>query len=662
MGGRKDESGEGSAKLAAQGGSGVAAPPGDAAARDVPAGPDTARKYGFDAPTRPPRIVFRRAAASDRRRGRARRRRRAIRRWAQRLTVAAIGVTVLGAGWLALRGWQANEHLTESTTLLARFQEQVRAGDTTAGRNTLLILREETGAARRATDDPVWWAAGHLPVVGDDLAAIASVASAVDGLAQDAAPALLDVAAVLEPESLAPKNGRVALEPLMRAAPKIGVADRAVRRARDKVSAIDPDELHPRLGSRIVVLRRQLDEAAATTDTAVRAAALLPPMLGTQGPRTYLVVFQNLAEVRATGGEFGAFAVVRADRGVVRVVAQGTAARDLGVFPKPVLPLGPAREGLYTDRLGRFPADVNFTPHFPEAATLVREMYRRRTGTTVDGVLATDPVALSYVLRGTGGVRLPSGDTLTAANAVRLLLVDSYARTGSAAEKDRFFAGAARATFDALVRGTGDPQVAFRGLVRASGERRLLVWNARPDEQRLLSGTVLEGSLPSADGPRPTVGVFLNDGTGAKLSVYLRPAAHLEAGRCRDDGRRELRLRVTLTSAAPRAGLPDYVLGLRLGGRPYTVRTNVLVFSPTGGGIVDARLDGRPARLGTGTERGRAVGVVTVDLPPGATKSLDVALITGVERPGADAGIPEVRTTPTVRPWTLTRQSLLSCR
>ena len=123
-----------------------------------------------------------------------------------------------------------------------------------------------------------------------------------------------------------------------------------------------------------------LRRLSGLTATAARAATLLPPMLGGPGPRTYLVLFQNLTEVRATGGMPGAFIVVRADRGAITIVDQGSAAAELGTFAEPVLPLDPALRALYTDRLGMFPADVNVTPHFPTAAVLAREMYRRRSG------------------------------------------------------------------------------------------------------------------------------------------------------------------------------------------------------------------------------------------------------------------------------------------
>ena len=161
---------------------------------------------------------------------------------------------------------------------------------------------------------------------------------------------------------------------------------------------------------------------------AARSTALLPPMLGASGPRTYLLLFQNPAELRATGGMPGAYVVIRADRGKIDITDQGTAAGDLGAFDKPVLELAESDQLLYGERLGIYPADVNLTPDFPTAGALVREMYRRRTGRLVDGVLATDPIALSYLLAMLGTVPVRGGTDLTAANAVSVLLSKAYAR------------------------------------------------------------------------------------------------------------------------------------------------------------------------------------------------------------------------------------------
>jgi hypothetical protein len=201
------------------------------------------------------------------------------------------------------------------------------------------------------------------------------------------------------------------------------------------------------------------------------------------------------------------------------------------------------------------------------------------------------------------------------------------------------------------------------GLIRAAAERRLLVWSGHDAEQARIRGTVLDGALPERDGSSPTVGVFLNDGTGAKLSYYLRQSAEVSAGDCLADGRRMLKLTVTLRSAAPARGLSRDVLGIGLGGRPYTIRTNLMVFSPSGGGVGEATVDGHPVSVGSGIDHRRSVAVLTVYLPPGASKTIAFSLFTGVQPRDVSAPVQvDLRLTPTADPWKFRSEVLSPCR
>jgi hypothetical protein len=478
------------------------------------------------------------------------------------------------------------------------------------------------------------------------------VADILDELVHDGLPALVSIADSVNPAALAPHGGQIDVSVLDAAAPRIRAAEETVRRARDRAAAIDTRGLLPPVGSALGDLRTALDHATRVAATAVLAATLLPPMLGSRGPRTYLVLFQNLAEPRATGGEAGAFAVLRTEAGRIAIVAQGTAS-ELRTFDTPVLPLDPDMVRLYTERLGRYPADINATPHFPTAAALFRQMYLMRTGVSVDGVLATDPVALSYLLAATGSVPVGTGPALTKDNAVRELLSEVYFRIDGQSGQDSYFADASRTLFDALAGGRGNAVATFGGLVRAASERRILVWSADPGEQALLERTVLGGVLPTDDGARPTVGIFLNDGTGAKLGYYLTHSAELQVGDCRADGRREIRVRVRLGSTAPSANLPAMVSGFGDVVTPYTLRTNLMVFSPARGMVVSARRDGVDSPIGSGSERGRAVAVAGVDLRPGQQTTIEVTLLTGV-RSDAAGFTPDVWTTPGITPWPVT--------
>jgi Protein of unknown function (DUF4012) len=577
--------------------------------------------------------------------------RNTLKNWRLMVPVGLALVLLLGVGWVGLRGAQASGHLGTAAHLFVQLKQQVESGDAGSAKRTLASLRRETDAARDETAGPAWSIGTVLPKVGDDMAAARTIAGALDLLADDALPPLLDAATGLESAVLAPEHGRIDLAALQRAAPSIAKADAVIRTVRARIAAVPTKGLDARIATRIPELLTALQRAEQLAGPAGRAMSLLPSMLGANGKRTYLLMFQNLAEMRATGGMPGAYIVIQADHGEISVVDQGTAT-GLRTFATPVLTLDPDLVDLHTERIATFPADVDLTPDFPTAATVMREMYRLRSGRTVDGVISADPVALSYLLQATGPVPIAGHAQLTAGTAVRQLLNDVYLRMPDNATQDAYFSEVARAVFNALFAQHGDPRAEVAALARSAGERRLLMWSAHADEQAEIATTVMAGTLPTDDGAHPTVGVFLNDGTGAKLGYYVRRSVSLATAGCLEDGTRELRLTVTLTSTAPKTGLPVSITGLALGGPGNVVRTNVMIYSPTGGSAVDTRLNGAETDVGLGVEKGRVVSVVTVDLAPGQTATVETGLITGALPASAGALTPRLVTTPAVTPWT----------
>ncbi|WBB68968.1 DUF4012 domain-containing protein [Micromonospora sp. WMMD812] len=585
-----------------------------------------------------------------RRRSRSRRRRRARLRRALLASLVVGSLLLLTGGWVGFRGWQARAHLLNAAGLARELSAQVVGGDTDRAQRTLAALQEQSGAARAATADPGWWVGRRTPFAGDNLGAVRQIAVAVDDLARRAFPILLraDLA------SLVPTGGQLDVGRLRTVSADLSAVDDAVQQTRRDLATVSGDGLVGQVRQALSDLRGEIDRLSALTAAADQGARLLPPLLGADGKRRYLLVSQNPAELRATGGMFGAYALIEAENGRVRMGRQGSSA-SLGQF-NPPLPLTKEVRALWTDLPGIYPADVNLTPHFPTAAALYREMFRRKTGTKVDGVLAVDPVVLSYLLKATGPVLVPGGVPLASDTAVRTLLNETYQRLDNR-EQDTFFAASAAAVFNTLFTKNVDSKVLLSVFDRAVTERRILFWSARPEEQRMLGDSRMSGALPEQD-TVPTVGVFLNDGSGAKLGYYLRPAATLTVGECRPDGRRELRLQVTLRSTAPKSGLSQSILGLARAGDPYTIRTLVSVFSPAGGAVVDARIDGTETALGSGTERRRQVATANVEVGPGASRTLEITVLTGKK---TGTGQAELWLTPTATPWTTQVDTAPSC-
>lgn len=588
------------------------------------------------------------------------------RRWIGRGLLALGLLLLLSVGWVGWRTYQAYRHLSTAAEQVIALQAQIRSLDhidLPKAQTVLDALHDEASAAASATSDPLFRLAGHMPWVGGNFTAIGRIADTVDGLAGHTAPALIEAATSLNPAALAPRNGAIDLAPIVGASGALQTADADVAAAIRTISGTDRRSVVPPIGRALDTLQQKLTTLSDTTGSAALIGRLAPPLLGVAGPRTYLVIFQNLAEPRATGGLFGSYAVLAVDHGKLRIAGQGAGSRELGYFDPPMKMPAALPSALYGTLPSRYAVDANLTPNFPIAADLVAQMYRTRTGQQVDGVLALDPVALSYLLSGAPDIPIGNGLALNSANITSTLLSTAYALYPSEAQtgsRDLFLDTATEKAFAAVTNSGIDAKSALSGIVKAVDERRLLLWSAHPREQSELATTRLAGTLPTADGTSPTIGVFRDDATGGKLGYYAGGSASLVAGSCRPDERRSLALTVSLNSSAPSTGLSPYVNGHAAAG-PYVLRTNILVFAPVSGDLTAIRRDGHPLPVVWATEGGRKVGMVTVDLKPGAHTVLSADLTAAAPASRAPTFTPELRLTPGVSTWTATATPYPAC-
>lgn len=559
------------------------------------------------------------------------------------LGAVAVVLAIVGWGaWLAHDALQARKELVAAADLLTGLQSDVLAGapDVSA---TLSQVQAHAAAALEATHGPQWSAAAAVPWVGDNVRAVQAVSEVVDTLALDVLPNLVDVAAVVDPSALAPTEGRVDLAPLQQAAPVVVAAAEQVAEGQRRLDGIDADSLWAVVASPLVDLRGKLDQLAMTTATASRSVQLLPPMLGAEGPRTYLVLVQNPAEPRATGG-VPALVLLRADAGTITLVEQRSA--GVGDQKEPALPLTREEKSLFSDLVGAYMGDVTFTPDFPRSAELARALWEQEIGGPIDGVLSVEPGAIAAMLGASGPVSLANGVQLTGDNAAQWLMNTVYLDYSSDAERDAMFAQATAAAFAALAGGQWEPTQMMGALSRSAREGRLMAWSAHPEEQALLSGTVLSGELTGVLGDSPVIGVYFNDGSQSKMGYYLQADVAATTSACLADGSQRVTVRLSLTSVAPSdaATLPSYISGGRVL-PPGQMRTNVLLYAPQGGRIDDVRVEGAEPGVHSQVHDGLAVVGKTITLSPGQAVVLEYDVLTGTHQ----EGVPVLRVTPLAR-------------
>jgi hypothetical protein len=573
---------------------------------------------------------------------------------------------LLSSAWVFFRAYQAYSNLQAAAQLVTELQGQI--SDVNGPKGTAVItlesLQKAASSASTAAHDPLFRAASVLPWVGTNLDAVTTIAETVDTVAVQVLPQLVDVADTFSANNLVPKDGAIDLAPIIAIAPTLRTADAAVDSAIARMTSIDRNSLIRPVGDAVTQLSTRLRSAQVLTDVGARVATLLPPMMGSEGPRTYLFVFQNLAEPRATGGFLGSFALLHVQDGRVTVGEAGRAGRQLGMADPPIQDVDPALVSFYGQALTLYPGSANFSPDYPTGAELFTQMYTQRTGESVDGMIATDPVALSYVLKGATPIDVGGGVKLDASSLADFFLRDIYAKFANEPDQSarEAFTATATATIASKVLG-GDvaPASLVEGVRKAVTERRILIWSAHADEEATLTESSLAGAIPTGADGGTTIGVYLNDGSGAKLGYYLHPEVSIKPGRCETDGTRQIELTVTLVNTSPASGLPSYVAGGTFFTPPYVLRTNVVVMAPVNGGIISAEKDGSTQPIGSGVDHSRSMGAITVDLGPGQSSTLTLTIRTSEALSAGAALQPVLSVTPLRATWAQSVEPLPAC-
>jgi len=554
----------------------------------------------------------------DTRAGRRARRKRS--RILLRVGIAVVVLLFAAAVWIGVRGVLAKNALDEAVPAATALAGQIAAGDTDAATANFAILSDRATAAASLTSDPVWRAAELIPYVGANLSAVREAAGVVDDISRDAIAPIVAIADTVGIDGFAPVNGAVQLQPLIDAQPDIAAAAEALGSANARAESIGADNLIEPVANAVATLKSTVAQAAVVVDSVDRAATLLPPMMGAEGERNYLLLFQNPAELRATGGIPGALAQLTVSNGAISLTKQASSS-DFPKAPSPVLELPLETRALYGDITGQYIQDVNLTPQFPISAGLAAEMWRQKFGVAVDGVMSVDPVVLGYLLRATGPIALPTGDVLTTENAVQLLLTDVYTRYPDPAVQDAFFAGAAAAVFQAIASGGFQPSTLLDALAQAGDEHRLLLWSVRDGEQDRLAETTLAGGLPVSDADTARVGVYFNDATGSKMGTYLQTT--LDTGRvvCRADGLPRYDVKITLTNTAPAdaaTSLPAYVTGAGIFGvTPGNIKVITNIYGVPGSTNLGVTRDGEDLPHHATSDSGYPVSAFPTELAPG---------------------------------------------
>jgi hypothetical protein len=489
-----------------------------------------------------------------------------------------------------------------------------------------------------------------------DLAGAAATMAQLRRNVSSSVAGILDAAQPLEQAlpKLQRTKGQINVDALANIAGAMPRVSAAVSQAATNVAVIDTSGLTPQLADGVRTLSAQLKNVREPLANAVPGLQVLPTMLGQNGPKQWLVLLQQDAEARGTGGLIGAFAVVTANHG--KLTLDSTAQRAaLSTRQIPATAVPEDLRDLWGTDVTEW-AGLNLSPHFPWTGQLVSAGWASKNNSKVDYVVALDQYTVGALLAGTGPVQL-GRDTVSSDTAVNYLSRAVYQRYPDYRDVDRVTQSLVTETFGRIAGGRLDLKNLVKGVANQAGQRRLLVWAADPNEEVTLQGLSVGGVLPNAPGPFAMA--VVNNGGGNKMDAYLKVHTDYQPGKC-DAGTRIGTMAVTLSDIARPAALTRYQSVrsdlLDKGTKKWVVGSNRILldlYGPVGATAPLVTVDGVEQTPFAGTDRGHAVWRVIVPILPGQQRVVRAVVVQPVDLQNGDAS-PQVMVQPMAIPATAT--------
>jgi Protein of unknown function (DUF4012) len=358
-----------------------------------------------------------------------------------------------------------------------------------------------------------------------------------------------------------------------------------------------------------------------------RISPLLPvasEILGFKNKRKYFVGMQNPAQSRGTGGLLGTFAIITIDKGHISLEHVGTNS-ELAIQPD--IPIQVPKD--YLTLYGKYARSwngSNFSPHFPYAARIWSETWRRMTGEKVDGVIAIDVFLLKSLLSNSQPVDI-DGYVIDSKNVIEELLSKAYLRFESSPEKRKqYLTLVVRKIATRIIEGTFSELNLIQSLIDPLVENRIYLFLEDKSANNLLSLSPISGILDSEKNNEYRL--VLQNISGNKMDYYMKRELRITSLVC--SPLRLTKVDVFITNTAKRnVYLPAYVNSLRAmnypNGNSNSQYAGIFLYGPTESTIEHVQLyDSGNSPGGVLSERNRTLFTIQTLIPANTTFKMSV--------------------------------------
>ncbi|MEP6624979.1 MAG: DUF4012 domain-containing protein [Acidimicrobiia bacterium] len=468
-------------------------------------------------------------------------------------------VVLVALVWTAIAGYQLVRAKTHAQAGLDRLKTAQRGLDPAGlirgkALPTMRDARAEFDQASSSADSPLLTPFEFLPVVGRQVRSVQALTNGASTVVHVGVDAM-----ERSTKELADKThtGPDRVELLHR----LGAIGRTAASRLRTVGLGPGNALIGPLASARAKFATELHKAQRTMGDVAAASSGMAEMA--QGPSKYLVLAANNGEMRSGSGMLLSVGVLTTDHGSFSLgEMQSVTDFELPAGAVPVPGdygrrwgwLGPSEDWRY----------LAMSPQFDKTASLAAQMWKAKTGETVDGVLALDALALRALVKVSGPVDV-AGQRIDAGNVVHEILFQQYQDYPSIpdnldaevplnqARRERNGV-IARAIVQRLDLVGWDIASMVDDLRSATRGRHLLFWSSHPSEQRAWKAAGVSGILP-----RDGLMVSVANRGGNKLDQFLAVGADIAHHRVANGS--EVTMTVKLANLAPGTGINRYIEG-----------------------------------------------------------------------------------------------------
>lgn len=343
----------------------------------------------------------------------------------------------------------------------------------------------------------------RLPGTSDQVIAGDRVFSAAERLLEVGKDALIvarQYAAIREQQAADPRgrSAMAALVALMATSQdEVDRIDSTLNRAKAILAKVPAGAFGPIEDARALMVEK-VNQYAPLIASYAQTDDLLPAILGWDAPKRYLVLAQNPAELRPTGGFIGTYGIVTFDKGRI------TERKFEDVFKLDVdreYPYVQPPDALDGHLLGGQSwqlADANWSPDFPTAAQVALALYTNESGDAdIHGVVGLTTYAIDSLLAVTGPVRVDLYDTTVRSGETTLVaLQQTRQEPVPGVNRKAFLDAFAAELLDSLLALPPKQWTKVLDQLQVIGrERTAMIWLADEDAQSLISDLGWDGSV-----------------------------------------------------------------------------------------------------------------------------------------------------------------------